>query len=92
MGDTEFSGSELARWLQEAGRRRATRPQGTVEVEPAPAAPAAEARRPPSPYLRPLLLLLVAALAWIPYFYAEVQTTIYSLRSLIVFVFFPGVS
>ena len=83
MADPEFTGSELARWLQEAGRRRAAPP-------PEPLEPSAEARKPKRPYIlhpRELLLLAVAALAFLPWFFADVQVEILSLRAIIAFVF-----
>jgi hypothetical protein len=88
MPDDDFSGSELASWLQEAGRRRVVHP---AEPEPqvagtpvAAAAPAARPARISNP--RQLILLAIAALAYLPYFYADVNVQIASLPRIIVFV------
>lgn len=83
MEDPDTSGDDLARWLEEAGRRRAAR-QAAAPEPPAP--PPAKPRRRPR-FLRELLLLALAAVAFLPYFFADVQLKIYSLHSLIVFVF-----
>jgi hypothetical protein len=84
MQDPDTTGNELARWLQEVGRRRAARrPSGENGASPAEAAP----KKPLPRFLRVLLLAAAAALAFMPYLYADVQLKIYSLRSLIVFIF-----
>ena len=81
--EDEDVGDNLAKWLQESGRRRPAREADT----PADAA-ANEAPPPARPWrtLRLLLLLAVAAVAFLWYFYADVQLTIYKLRSVIVFI------
>jgi hypothetical protein len=84
MQDPDTTGNELARWLQEVGRRRAARrPSAENGASPAEAAP----KKPLPRFLRVLLLAAAAALAFMPYLYADVQLKIYSLRSLIVFIF-----
>ena len=92
MSDPDTTDRDLARWLQEAGRRRAPTP--SQPPEPPVEAPAAEpaTKRPPHIlHHRELLLLLVAALAFMPYFFADVHVQIYRLRHLIAFVF-PGLN
>jgi hypothetical protein len=72
---------ELAHWLMEAGRRRCPRKRS----EPEPPAKAPRGRR----YVRhprELMLLVLAAAAYQPYYFADVYLQIYSMRSLIVFV------
>ena len=85
MADPNFSGSELAQWLQEAGRRRPTpppEPQPSAEAQP----PRPARRRPYIFHTRELLLIAVAALAFMPYFFADVHVQIYRLKHLIAFV------
>lgn len=82
-GDDDV-GNDLAKWLQESGRRR---PEHKADT---PADTAANEAPPPAhPWrtLRLLLLLAVAAVAFLWYFYADVLLTIYKLRSVIVFIF-----
>jgi len=84
----DFHDADLARWLQEAGRRRVVRPAPATgliaeEAQPslAPAvAPAA------SPHRRYLFLVSLAALSYLPYFFADVYLQIASLPCVIVFV------
>jgi hypothetical protein len=71
--------------LQEAGRRRAVRRSSGESAAPLAEAPPKKRLRPR--YLRMLLLFALAALAFMPYLYADVHLKIYSLRSLIVFIF-----
>jgi len=81
----DVTGSDLAQWLQEAARRRTVRPAPGSESG---AEPVAEAEAPaPRHHLRTLLLAALAAVAFLPYLFADVQLTIYKLHSLIVFVF-----
>lgn len=79
---------ELAKWIQETGRRGAPRAPRELSAE-------IEHRQPavanvPSPLLdglrRPLLLGMLA-LAFLQYFFAAVSLKILSLPALIVFVF-----
>ena len=82
MREPDFEGADLARWLQEAGRRRPVH-----HAEDAPAvAPAPARRRIYVTHPRELLLCSIAALAYMPYFYAGVYAQIYGMKSLIVFV------
>lgn len=74
---------ELAHWLMEAGRRRF--PRKRADPEPGGPGKAPRAGR----YVRhprELILFVVAAAAYLPYYYADVYLQIYSMRSLIVFV------
>ena len=100
--DSDFHDNDLARWLQEAGRRRVARKpeQALPEVIGAPAAekaglPAAKAASAPAEksslhrhfsHPRALILFAVAALAYLPYFFADVYVQISSLPCVIVFV------
>jgi hypothetical protein len=87
MSDPHYTGSDLARWLQEAGRRRApATPQPPETATEAPAAAAAP-KRPYILHTRELLLMAIAALAFVPWFFADVQVEILTLRSIIAFVF-----
>lgn len=97
MSDTDFHDPELARWLQEAGRRRTVRGAGLeasapLEAIPAPvAAEAAPAVSAPQrarfiTHPRELILFALTALAFQSYFFADVYLQIYSLNSVIVFV------
>ena len=93
MAQPDITGRDLAQWLQEAGRRRAACPAASPApvAEPVTAAAAAAepapAKRASACTLRLPLLFAVAATAFLWYFYADVQLTIYKLQSLIVFVF-----
>lgn len=91
MSDPDFSGNELASWLQEAGRRRVERKSEAAPAQACLAQASAPARawhklssqvRHP----RELMLIALAALAFLPYFFADVQVQISSLRCVIVFV------
>ena len=96
MPDHEPNDADLARWLQEAGRRRVARkpeqrlpevigaPTATAKAAPAPAETAPLERHIRHP--RVLLLFTVAALSYLPYFYADVSVQISSLPRVIVFV------
>lgn len=91
MAEPDFSGSELASWLQEAGRRRFVRKADRAPVEVVEAAaqpPAAAAPNKPVRVSHPRELCLFAglALAYLPYFFADVQVQISSLPCIIVFV------
>jgi hypothetical protein len=87
MSDPHYTGSDLARWLQEAGRRRAPgAPQPPETATEAPAAAPAP-KRPHILHPRELLLLAIAALAFMPYLFADVHVQIYRLRHLIAFIF-----
>ena len=90
MPDPDITGSDLAHWLQEAGRRRSPsapmpEPERAAPAETPAAAP--KSKRPHILHHRELLLLLVAALAFMPYFFADVHLQIYRLKHLIAFVF-----
>ena len=89
MPDPDFHDGELVRWLQEAGRRRVVRrpnPEQLIGAPAAPApAPAPMARRAPG-HRRHLILIALAALAYLPYFFADVHLQIASLPHVIVFV------
>ena len=91
MPEPDFHDQDLARWLEEAGRRRVVR-KAEAEAAPVeqPAEPALDAPGPEKRvYLshpRELLLLAMAALAYLPYFYADVYVQIYSMKSVVVFV------
>ena len=94
MGDADTTGRQLARWLQEAGRRRTVRRAEACGPRETTSRPSVSVgggdpglRRPR--FHRELLLLALAAVAFLPYLFADVQVRIYSLRSLIVFIF-PG--
>lgn len=101
MLDHDSNDADLARWLQEAGRRRVARkPERLPEVigAPDPAKPVLTAAKSASapaethslarhiPHPRVLLLFTVAALSYLPYFYADVSVQISSLPRVIVFV------
>ena len=102
MLDHDSNDADLARWLQEAGRRRVARKpeQRLPEVigAPDPAKPVLTAAKPASApaetsslarhirHPRVLLLFTVAALSYLPYFYADVSVQISSLPRVIVFV------
>lgn len=86
MPDPDYSGSELARWLQETGRRRVARKADSPPT-PMVAGPAAGEKR--TYYVshpRELLLFFLAALAYLPYMFADVYVQIASLPCVIVFV------
>ena len=89
MPDSDFDDADLARWLQEAGRRRVARNPGQAlpELIGAPAAPAqAQPLSRPIRHPRVLLLFALAALSYFPYFFADVYVQISSLPCVIVFV------
>ena len=71
---------ELARWLQEAGRRRHKR---RIELPVAPSRPKA----PVASAWRSAVLLLAGAAAVAQYCYADTMLGILSVRSVLVFVF-----
>ena len=99
MSDTDFHDPDLARWLQEAGRRRSVPVRGAgleatapleamaepvaAEADPVPRAPE-RGRFITRP--RELILFALAAMAFQSYFFADVYLQIYSLNSVIVFV------
>ncbi len=96
MADNDLHDADLARWLQEAGRRRSIRGVGLEASAPleaiaepaaeeAPAGAAPERRRFIT-HPRELILLALTALAFQSYFFADVYLQIYSLNSVIVFV------
>jgi hypothetical protein len=86
--DSDFSGTDLARWLQEAGRRRVVRRPELPEMIGAPAAEAPLGIVQPARERTPRYLLLssAAALAYLPYFFADVYVQIANLPCVIVFV------
>ena len=95
MLDHDSNDADLARWLQEAGRRRVARKpeQRLPEVIGAPAATEPAPGRTETKSLerhirhpRVLLLFTVAALSYLPYFFADVSVQISSLPRVIVFV------
>ena len=71
---------ELARWLQETGRRRYKPRVPVADARPCPQTPGA------SP-LRATVLLLAGAAAVAQYCYADTMLGILSIRSVLVFVF-----
>jgi hypothetical protein len=79
------SDEELARWLQESGRRRPRRQAAAART----VAPEAAQSRPLVSFLdagrRPLLLTILA-LAYLQYFFADTSLKIMSLPSLVFFV------
>lgn len=90
MIDADSNDQDLARWLEEAGRRK--QPKGG-EAEKLPAAPMVHPAAAPAPkkrvyFTRPreLLLLAMAAFAYMPYLYADVHVQIYSMNAVVVFV------
>jgi hypothetical protein len=86
--DNDFYDGELASWLQEAGRRRRARPAtpfASVRDDAAAGTPTA-AKHTYLRHPRELFLFAVAALAFLPYFFADVQVQIACLPHVIVFV------
>ena len=86
MLEPDSHDTELAQWLQEAGRRRlapkpAPLPQMIGESKPEAPKQRVYVRRP-----RLMVLLAIAAFSYLPYFYADVYVQISSLPGLIVFV------
>jgi hypothetical protein len=81
----------LARWLQEAGRRT-RRKSKTLSTDPNAAEPRESAgpAKGAKAYARWPILLGVLALAFLQYFYASTYLDIESIRSLIVFVLVNG--
>ena len=81
----------LARWLQESGRRT-KRKSKTRSADPNGAATRASAglTKNAVAYARWPILLGVLALAFLQYFYASTYLDIESIRSLIVFVLVNG--
>lgn len=87
MSEPNFHDQDLASWLEEAGRRRIVRKAGEPVAEAAPAtAPAAAERGVYISHPRELILLALAAVAYLPYFFADVYVQIYSMKSVLVFV------
>lgn len=87
MPDPNFQDQDLASWLEEAGRRRIVRKAGEPVAEAAPAAaPAASERGIYISHPRELVLFALAAVAYLPYFFADVYVQIYSMKSVVVFV------
>ena len=85
----DFNDVELARWLQEAGRRRVVRNGAHPLPEAIPGASSAvpvPARKQYVRNPRAMTLLAIAALAYMPYFFADVYVQISSLPCVIVFV------
>jgi hypothetical protein len=82
----DFHDADLANWLKEAGRRRVVRPasESDAPATDAAAAPAAKPRN--NLRHRYLLLFSLAALSYLPYFFADVYLQIATLPRVIVFV------
>jgi hypothetical protein len=80
---------ELARWLQEAGRRKWPRSPVDREVVQTCVSSPADAPLAPQATGYGTALLGLLALAYLEYFYADALLQIVTLRSLIVFVL-PG--
>jgi hypothetical protein len=86
MQEPDSDDAELAQWLQEAGRRRlapkaAPLPEMIGEAKAAATPKRVYIRRP-----RLMILLAIAALSYLPYYYAGVYVQISSLPGVIVFV------
>ena len=79
--DSEYSGAELAAWLQEAGRRTCSHRQMPVQQTSSIAPRHSAYQR-----SRLLVLLFVLALAALGYGYAEVQVRIAELPVVTAFV------
>ena len=75
---------DLARWLEETGRRRAFSRKVAEGTDIETTVTAANAARPQLP-VRRLLLLAIFALSAMQYLYADVHLTIYRLPGLVVF-------
>ncbi|HYX66335.1 MAG TPA: hypothetical protein VE935_19115 [Burkholderiales bacterium] len=86
MPDPDFHDQDLASWLEEAGRRRIVRKAGEPVAEAAPAAVSAPERGIYISHPRELVLFALAAVAYLPYFFADVYVQIYSMKSVLVFV------
>lgn len=97
MSDMDYHDPDLARWLEEAGRRRSVRGAGLEASAPLEAI--GEPGRPQGGAVgavrnraalitrpRELILLALAAISFQSYFFADVYLQIYSLNSVIVFV------
>jgi hypothetical protein len=88
MADPKFddANEELAAWLKEAGRRRATPSKGenVLVVSTAPA------RSPLVTNGKGLALLGLAAAAYLQYFFLDVYLQIVAMPTLIVFIAPPG--
>jgi hypothetical protein len=81
----DLNDAELARWLQEAGRRRVVRkPDASLPQVIGASVSGARKRHVRNP--RTMTLLAIAALAYLPYFFADVYVQISSLPCIIVFV------
>jgi hypothetical protein len=83
----ENEGVDLARWLEESGRRRAV-PGRVVQLhQPSPITASSSAE--PTPYLtRPSLVYLfaLATLSYLIYYFVEVGLDIGTIPSVIVFI------
>ena len=77
---------DLARWLQEAGRRQHVRGQTSTVSEDLDRGRKAAALSCAGALRRPLILALLA-LSYLQYFFADVSLKIMSLHSFIVFLF-----
>jgi hypothetical protein len=88
VGEADSNDQDLARWLEEAGRRVLPKGSDAEKLPAAPLvhAPAAAKKRVYLTHPRELLLFGIAALAYMPYLYADVYVQIYSMKAVLVFV------
>jgi len=88
------SGEHMAQWLQEAARR--TRPSSSADLELGTPAAAVQSPTPQSSIRSALerakwpLFAAVVAIAYLPYFYADVMLQIASLPAMIFFILING--
>ena len=79
---------ELARWLQESGRRKTDHTRTRPDAAKATGAEASQPKKPNCYVTRPSLLILLslAAVSYLQYYYVDVYLQIALLRHVIVFV------
>ena len=84
----EDTGRDLARWLQEAGRRKGSSQVAQEQIPPpSPEKPPARSPLHLSPAeLRRVLILGALCVAFLQYYYMGVMLEITSLRSIVVFI------
>ena len=85
--DHEDVGRNLAQWLREAGSRARAEPQSVLAPPPPASAAQPCPRADRAPNARYLVMALLAALAWLQFYFLGVLLEIHSLRSVIVFVY-----
>ena len=82
--DPDSDAVELARWLEEAGRRKAVSRPASIQAESA-SRPEKKARRLVTQPLR-IALLALMVLSYLQYFYLDVYLQIAAMPSITVFI------